>query len=114
MSGQRRLRRRSDEESSDATTTTDAADLLGVLNDDYARELLEAVAGEAKTARDLVTECSASRATVYRRLNRLEETGLVETEMTFDADGHHRTAYRATDTDVTVALDRTGLTAELG
>lgn len=43
----------------------------------------------------LADEYDASRPTVYRRLNRLEAVGLVDSAMTYDAHGHHRTVFEA-------------------
>jgi DNA-binding transcriptional ArsR family regulator len=83
--------------SRDAPTTDDEPDrtdeVLALLEDDYSRAILEALHAEARAARDLVDACDASRATVYRRLNRLEEAGLVRSRLAYDADGHHRTVF---------------------
>lgn len=86
-------------------------DLLSVLEDDCGRRLLEQVAAEAKPARALVDAVDASRATVYRRLNALEDAGLVETATQYDEDGHHRKVFRATLERVTLELDDGGLSA---
>lgn len=91
----------------------DTDDLLSVLEDDCGRTLLEQVAGEAKPARALVEAVDASRATVYRRLNALEEAGLVETATQYDEDGHHRKVFRATLERVTLELDDGGLSAHV-
>ncbi|MEF8853783.1 MAG: winged helix-turn-helix domain-containing protein [Haloarculaceae archaeon] len=87
--------------SADLAPTT----LLELLDDDYARGILEATTEEAAPARQLAERLDASRATVYRRLERLEEAGLVEPAMTYDADGYHRKVFRATLQSVTVTLD---------
>lgn len=80
-------------------------DLLGVLEDDVGRTVLEHVAEEAKPARALVDAVDASRATVYRRLGNLEDAGLVETSMQYDEDGHHRKVFEATLERITLELD---------
>jgi len=79
--------------------------LLELLDDEYARGILEATVEEAVPARELAERLDASRATVYRRLERLEEAGLVEPTMSYDADGYHRKVFRATLRSVTVTLD---------
>lgn len=91
--------------------SADTDDLLSVLEDDCGRRLLEQVAAEAKPARALVDAVDASRATVYRRLNALEDAGLVETATEYDEDGHHRKVFRATLERVTLELDDGGLSA---
>lgn len=72
-----------------------ASELLELLEDDYARRILAALERGPQPARELVAACDASRATVYRRLDRLEEFGLVTTDMELHRDGHHRTVYDA-------------------
>jgi len=65
-------------------------DVFALLDDDYARSLLEALTDGARPARELLEECDGSRSTVYRRLNRMEAAGIVEARMTLHPDGHHR------------------------
>ncbi|WP_251330237.1 ArsR/SmtB family transcription factor [Haloplanus pelagicus] len=84
-------------------------EVLALLEDDYSRAILEAVHAEPRSARDLVEECEASRATIYRRLDRLDDAGLVESWLSYDADGHHRTVFEATVDAVTVGLDADGI-----
>lgn len=79
--------------------------LLSLLSDDHARAILEAVAEERRPARALAEHLGFSRATVYRRLNRLEAAGLVEATMTYHPDGHHRKGYRARLDEVRLTLD---------
>jgi len=74
-------------ESSATSVSTDA--LITLLSDDHAREISTAIVDEAKTAREIVSECDGSRTTVYRRLNRLEDAGLVRSELRIDPDGNH-------------------------
>lgn len=77
----------------------DVAVLGSFLDDDCARTILEATVREPKSADELVAQCDASRATVYRRLDELEEHALVEVRQQPDAEGHHYRVYAA-------ALDR--------
>jgi DNA-binding transcriptional ArsR family regulator len=63
---------------------------LGPLDDEYTRRLLATLDGEPLPAAALVDRCEMSRATVYRRLDRLEEAGLVTSRLRYDPDGHHR------------------------
>ena len=93
-----------DREPGGETTDVAPTTLLELLDDEYARGILEATVEEAVPARELAERLDASRATVYRRLERLEEAGLVEPAMTYDADGYHRKVFRATLRSVTVTL----------
>lgn len=70
--------------------TADVESALDVLSDDYACRILGALEDGPRGAADLAEVCDMSRATAYRRLERLEDLGFVTAEMTYDADGHHR------------------------
>jgi DNA-binding transcriptional ArsR family regulator len=93
-----------------APTTSEFVELLDAR---YTKALLEAIRTEAKPARVLAEECGASRPTVYRRLNSLVDAGLVESRMSYDTDGHHRTVFKAAVERVTVELDDSGLSLTL-
>lgn len=79
---------------------------LDVLNDDYTLEIIEALQDDSRPARDLIAESTASKPTVYRRLDRLEASGLVTSRTTLHPDGHHRHEYRLTVDRIVVELDR--------
>jgi len=93
----------------DEANETPPEEVLALLNTEYTRPILEAIETEAKAARDIAEECNASRPTVYRRLNRLQKAGLVETGMVYDADGHHRTVFEATFEALSVDVTDDGL-----
>lgn len=94
----------------DEQRDTDRTDeVLALLEDDYSRAILEALNAEPRAARGLVEACEASRATIYRRLDRLEDAGLVDSRLSYDADGHHRTVFETTLDAVTVGLDADGI-----
>ncbi|MEF8780337.1 MAG: ArsR family transcriptional regulator [Haloferacaceae archaeon] len=95
----------------DTKEQVDADHLLTLLDAEYTRDILEAINAEAKSARSLIRECDASRATVYRRLNDLEAAGVVGSELRYDHDGHHRAVYRATLEMVSVSVTADGLSA---
>jgi predicted transcriptional regulator len=70
--------------------------MLSLMSDEYARDILNVLGEEPLAARELVDRLDASRATVYRRLNRLESAGVVESSMTIHPEGHHRKEFRTT------------------
>lgn len=78
--------------------------VMDLLDDEYAQRILAALADRERPARELMDACDASRATVYRRLNRLEEHGLVEVGMELHRDGHHRKVFTSTLERATVEL----------
>jgi DNA-binding transcriptional ArsR family regulator len=97
----------------DASASVDPASLLSVLEDEHARVILNAVSDDSRPARELVEECDASRATVYRRLGRLEELGLVTSGMQIDSSGHHRKVFEATLDEATISLSGAGFSVEV-
>lgn len=80
----------SDERSSDVA----ADELLELLGDEYACEILRALGDGPLPAREIVAERDMSRPTVYRRLDRLTEAGIVEARLRPARDGHHRQVFR--------------------
>jgi DNA-binding HxlR family transcriptional regulator len=91
----------------------EAADVVELLDDDYARSILAALDDRSRAAAELVEECDASSPTVYRRLNRLQEHGLVAVGLSLSTDGHHRKVYRSTFAELSTRLGSDGLEAEL-
>jgi DNA-binding transcriptional ArsR family regulator len=83
---------------------------LRVLDDDHAREIVRALAAGPACGRRLSRACSASRPTVYRRLDALEDAGLVTADLRLDADGHHRKRFRLARDRLTVTIDDGALT----
>jgi predicted transcriptional regulator len=95
------------------TVSVPPDDLFDLLDDQYARTILEATRDEARRARELIELCDASKPTVYRRLNRLEDAGLVTARQTYDPDGHHCQVFRATLDEIVVDVGPDGLRADV-
>lgn len=86
--------------------------LFELLDDEYVQRILAEIETTAKSGRELAETCDASRSTVYRRLNRLEDAGWVETRMALDRNGHHQTLYEASLDAVRVELEIGGFRTE--
>ena len=86
---------------SDGDTLTNLAD---VLDDEYCRQILSEASTGAVAVSDLFDEVEADPSTVYRRLDRLEELDLVESEMRYRRDGHHYRRFRTKLRRVSVEL----------
>lgn len=82
---------------------------LALLADEYARELVETLVAGPMRSRELVADCEGSRATVYRRLDRLVEAGFVRAELALDPDGHHSKVFRLVRDSLTVTVEDGGL-----
>lgn len=74
----------------DRPTAAAADDLLALLGDEYACDILRALAEGPLPARDLIERHGMSRTTVYRRLDRLTDAGIVDSRLRPASDGHHR------------------------
>jgi DNA-binding transcriptional ArsR family regulator len=98
----------------DDEPTVDVPEVLSLLSDEYARELLGVLSEESLSARELVDRLDMSRATVYRRLDRLESAGVLETSMCIDPDGHHRKCFHVVVERMQLAFGSEGLTLEVG
>lgn len=88
-------------------------ELLELLGDNYTREVLEAVMAMPRSGREVSEVTSVSKPTAFRRLNRLEEAGLVRTELAVDKSGHHHKEYRAVIEELTVEFGSDGITIDL-
>jgi predicted transcriptional regulator len=97
------------EQTAETTQEPHPEEILSLLNAEYTESILESIHTEAKAARDIAEQCNASRPTVYRRLNGLQEAGLVETAMLYDVDGHHRTVFEATFEELSIDVTDEGL-----
>ncbi|SDN11583.1 Helix-turn-helix domain-containing protein [Halogranum gelatinilyticum] len=80
----------------------DAAEVLRLLDDEYARAILTATSREPMSANDLTTAIDASPPTVYRRVDALMDAGLLDEELKYESSGHHYGVYRANVERVTV------------
>ena len=99
-------------DSHDDTRGTDGgptAERLALFGDDYACELLRTLRGGSMSARALVEATGMSRPTVYRRLNRLADAGMVEEHLRVAPDGHHRKEFRLTVESVAFEVTPDGI-----
>nr|WP_303647004.1 winged helix-turn-helix domain-containing protein [Haloarchaeobius salinus] len=88
-------------------------DVVALLDDEYARAILEATSEGPKSAKDLSEECDASLPTVYRRAESLQECGLLREETRLQDDGNHYSVYRATLERFSVELTEGSFDMEL-
>lgn len=91
----------------------DSPVVFELLDDELSWTIVTAVRETPKPARELVDECDASRPTVYRRLDRLETAGLLETRMELDPDGHHRKVFSTDAAAISLDLDDGEFTASV-
>ena len=77
----------------------DLATVVDLLDDEHVRSILAATSAEPLSATELSERCDVSPSSIYRRVERLTEAGLLDDRTRPRADGHHETVYVA-------ALDR--------
>ncbi|MFC6736653.1 helix-turn-helix domain-containing protein [Halolamina salina] len=73
----------------------DDADVVALLDDEYARATLVLTYREELAADDIAERLDAAPSTVYDRLSRLTDHDLVTEQQQLDLDGHHYKTYRA-------------------
>jgi len=73
----------------------DPSELLALLDDEYARSILTETSIEPMSASTLSDRCDASLPTIYRRLDRLEESQLISERTKIAEDGNHYSVYEA-------------------
>lgn len=98
--------------SADRNATVDIDETLSMLGDDYAREILTAISADPLPAREIADRLGLSRATVYRRLNRLESAGVVRATMSYHPDGHHRKQFQVDFDQLVLSVDAERITVD--
>lgn len=93
--------------------SVDTDELLTLLSDVYAMDILDELTETTATATELTDRCSGSKVTIYRRLNRLEAAGLVRSETKIRTDGNHCHVYRCAVSNVTISLTDDGFEATI-
>ena len=94
---------------SNQPTEQTASSALDALGDECARIILVATSESPRTAKELTERTDSSSATVYRRINDLIESNLLEECIRFEEDGSHTTAYEATIDHLSVRIDADGI-----
>jgi len=89
------------------------AAIASLIEDEYARAILRHTSEQPLSANELMDRCDASKATTYRRIDRLREHDLLESYQEYDPEGHHYEVYAATLEELSVRLDGGEFVVEL-
>lgn len=89
----------------DEDPPVDSSEALAMLGDEHARDILKTISADPLPAREIAERLDLSRATVYRRLNRLESAGIVEASVSYHPDGHHRKRFTADFDRLVLSID---------
>jgi predicted transcriptional regulator len=87
------------------TAELSTEELLDLFGDEYTRRVFEAVSEQPRGGRAVAQAADVSRPTAYRRLNELQDAGLVTSEYHVASDGHHRERFSASARHLSVSLD---------
>lgn len=91
-------------QSNAADQSVDTDELLALLGDEYTRTILSTVGEDSLPAREIANRSDISRATVYRRINRLEAAGVVEEVMSIHPEGQHRREFKIAHNHIELSL----------
>jgi DNA-binding transcriptional ArsR family regulator len=80
-------------------------DLLELLSDEYARDILAVTSVNPMSANQIADRCEMSLPTVYRRVSRLQEFDLIEERTRVEPGGNDYSVFIATLEEVSVSLD---------
>ncbi|AGB17474.1 transcriptional regulator [Halovivax ruber XH-70] len=80
-----------------STTTPDydVAAVVSAFDDPACRQILEATSDEARSAKEIAETTDLALSTTYRKLDELEETGLLEDGLRLRRSGNHTAEYTA-------------------
>ncbi|MEF8976434.1 MAG: helix-turn-helix domain-containing protein [Halapricum sp.] len=83
----------------------DPDDIFDILASEDVRRILVATSVQPMSAKELATICDRSLATIYRRVEAMEEYNLISEEITRDPDGTQYNEYRSDLNEITIAVD---------
>lgn len=90
-------------EATQAKPDCDPQAVLDVLDDRRSREIIECTE-TPKTVAELSDECDLPISTAYRKVNRLQDAGLLRQTIRFSAAGKHPEQYERAITDISISL----------
>lgn len=83
-------------------------EILALLDDSYARAILHYTRDTAMSAKELSEACDSSISTIYRRAERLVESGLLAERRIPQPDGNYYSMYEARLDELTIRLTDEG------
>jgi predicted transcriptional regulator len=83
----------------------DLETIAGILEDETARRILANTSSEPMTVNELATHLDASKPTIYRRIERLEDNELLAATIRPSESGPQEKVFQATFDKLVVSLD---------
>jgi predicted transcriptional regulator len=91
----------------------DPDDIFDLLASEDVRRILVATSVQPMSAKELATICDRSLATIYRRVEAMEEYDLLSEEITRDSDGTQYNQYRSDLNEITISVNEGDLTVNI-
>jgi predicted transcriptional regulator len=83
----------------------DPDDIFDVLASEDVRRILVATSVQPMSAKELADICDRSLATIYRRIQAMENYNLLSEELTRDPDGTQYNEYRSDLNEITISIE---------
>ena len=83
----------------------DPDDIFDVLASEDVRRILVATSVRPMSAKELADICDRSLATIYRRIQAMEDYNLLSEELTRDPDGTQYNEYKSDLNEITIGID---------
>lgn len=80
-------------------------DILDTIGDEQARRVLAAISKESRSAKELAESLDYSLATVYRRIDVLDQHDLITDQTLVADDGNHYKVYECNFNSTVIALE---------
>jgi predicted transcriptional regulator len=83
----------------------DPDDIFDVLASEDVRRILVVTSVQPMSAKELADICDRSLATIYRRIQAMENYNLLSEELTMDPDGNQYNEYRSDLDEITISIE---------
>ena len=91
----------------------DPDDIFDILASTDVRRILVATSVQPMSAKELAEVCDRSLATIYRRVQAMENYNLLTEEVTRDPDGTQYSEYRSELNEITISLEQGQLDVDI-
>lgn len=88
-------------------------EFVDLLGDEYVWAILAETREKPRSVETLSERCDVHSSTIYRRVERLQEAGLLESRQRLHPDGHHHRVFSACLRELRIRLDGDGITVEV-